>query len=475
VSVSGISSGGEMAIQLGVAYSSRIMGVAAFAAAPYDCRRPGGVTLNTCDNHQTPDVAPLEANMRKWSGSLIDPVERLTRQKVYLYVGKHDDDISATVVSQSAKLYARFVDAANLKYENSIDAGHMFPTDFDNPYSSTQFRCSNPLAPLANCGFDGAGALLQWIYGPLNERTSALPDGKLVAIDQAAFVSRAKGMDEIAWLYVPKSCDAGAACKLHVHLHGCTQSYFTRKDTLIPDYSGHSRWAETNNIVLLFPQVYPDSAVNFLGCWDSAGIYDDHFDQKGGGQIEAIMAMVTRITSGFTGASKAIEYHHAEFDHYFVTSEADEIAKLDAGVFAGWSKTGESFAVYPAGTAGAVDVCRFFSGLTYAPKSSHFYTTNAAECDGLRQGVVWEFEGLRFAVKATDASGGCAAGTLPLYRMYNNGQGGAPNHRYSTSLAVRASMIAAGWIAEGNGVGVIGCAPAPAGANNSSAIATVAK
>ena len=30
-------------------------------------------------------------------------------------------------------------------------------------------------------------------------------------------------------------------------------------------------------------------------------------------------------------------------------------------------------------------------------------------------------------------------------------QGGAPNHRYTTDLAVRAQMIAKGWVPEGRG------------------------
>ena len=57
--------------------------------------------------------------------------------------------------------------------------------------------------------------------------------------------------------------------------------------------------------------------------------------------------------------SPAIEYRHAEWDHYFVTASEDEIAKLDAGVFAGWARTGQSFKVLPLDTAGAADVCRF--------------------------------------------------------------------------------------------------------------------
>ncbi len=60
----------------------------------------------------------------------------------------------------------------------------------------------------------------------------------------------------------------------------------------------------------------------------------------------------------------------------------------------------------------------------------------------------------------TSPAGSCAAGTVPLYRLYNNGMSGAPNHRYTTSQAVRASMIAAGWLPEGNGDdGVFACVP----------------
>jgi hypothetical protein len=47
-----------------------------------------------------------------------------------------------------------------------------------------------------------------------------------------------------------------------------------------------------------------------------------------------------------------------------------------------------------------------------------------------------------------------------VFRLYNNGQGGAPNHRYTTDAAVRAAMIAAGWAPEGYGPqGVALCSP----------------
>jgi hypothetical protein len=153
----------------------------------------------------------------------------------------------------------------------------------------------------------------------------------------------------------------------------------------------------------------------------------------------------------------AVEYHHAGFDHYFVTSLTDELTKLDEGTFTGWARTGLSFNVAAPGAAGTNPVCRLFSA-SFAPKSSHFYSSDPAECELRKADPHWQFEGNVFSLGTTDAGGGCAAGTTALYRLYNNGQGGVPNHRYTTSATARQAMIDAGWIPEGAGaLGVIGC------------------
>ena len=155
----------------------------------------------------------------------------------------------------------------------------------------------------------------------------------------------------------------------------------------------------------------------------------------------------------------AIEYFHASFGHYFATASTDEINKLDARVFIGWARTGQSFKIYPLNTGGVVNVCRFFS-TTFNPKSSHFYTPFATECATVKQNSNWQFEGEVFAVALPNSVGGCASGTQPLYRLYNNGQGAAPNHRYTTSVITRSTMIGQGWIPEGSGsIGVIACVP----------------
>jgi len=53
-----------------------------------------------------------------------------------------------------------------------------------------------------------------------------------------------------------------------------------------------------------------------------------------------------------------------------------------------------------------------------------------------------------------------SSGSHFIHSTGNNGMGGAPNHRYTTNAATFAQMVAAGWIAEGNGVtGAFACLP----------------
>ncbi|MET0346007.1 MAG: hypothetical protein ABW218_07070, partial [Casimicrobiaceae bacterium] len=152
----------------------------------------------------------------------------------------------------------------------------------------------------------------------------------------------------------------------------------------------------------------------------------------------------------------AVEYFHEGFAHYFVTAMPEEIAGLDAGAFAGWQRTGQTFRVWKSGTG--ADVCRFFT-TAFAPKSSHFYTSDANECEFVKLNPVWTYEQIAFAVVLPDYLGECATG-IPLYRMYNGGQTGAPNHRYTTDPAVQRQMMNKGFVPEGQGpAGVMGCVP----------------
>jgi hypothetical protein len=150
------------------------------------------------------------------------------------------------------------------------------------------------------------------------------------------------------------------------------------------------------------------------------------------------------------GTETAIEYYHAGFDHYFLTTLPAEAASLDSGTTKGWQRTGRYFAVWPARTAGRATVCRFFGGQRFAPKSSHFYTPYATECANVKASADWMYEGDVFTLGLPDASGNCAAAERPLYRAFNPGQGAAPNDRYYAEATLHPEMDFRGWIAEGS-------------------------
>jgi YVTN family beta-propeller protein len=163
----------------------------------------------------------------------------------------------------------------------------------------------------------------------------------------------------------------------------------------------------------------------------------------------------------------ATEYYESAFNHYFHTDGEVETRLLNDGIFGdGWHRTFEFFRVWTSPGPGRVPVCRFFSRETvFGALSSHFYTAIASECL-FRQTdpasvAAWQLETTTaYYLALTDASGNCPAGTAPLYRVYNNGMGGAPNHRLTPTRLTRDHMLTLGWIAEGNGPDIIyACTP----------------
>jgi hypothetical protein len=157
-----------------------------------------------------------------------------------------------------------------------------------------------------------------------------------------------------------------------------------------------------------------------------------------------------------------IEYYRVEVGHYFMTADSTETYALDNGVFPGWARTGQTFNAYPPSDASHSPVCRFY-GRPEAGLDSHFYSASLAECQAViaRFSNAWMYEsGDVFAIDAPDpANGTCPSAALPVYRLYNNRADA--NHRYTTSLTVRAQMMNAGWIAEGYGALAVAMCAAP--------------
>ena len=168
-------------------------------------------------------------------------------------------------------------------------------------------------------------------------------------------------------------------------------------------------------------------------------------------EVSGVAGVINVVGSPSLGTAVAVEYYYAEWNFYFVTASSGEIAALDGGAFGGlWKRTGQTFNVWTGPVDGALPTCRFMS-TGFAPKSSHFYTDDAQECASLKAGSAWQFEGIAFYLRLPSGDGLCPEGSVALYRLYNNGMGGAPNHRYTVNAAIRDQMLVAGWSFEGNG------------------------
>jgi len=143
---------------------------------------------------------------------------------------------------------------------------------------------------------DAAGALLQHLYGALHKPTT--PEGELRAFAQGPF-DAAGSLSPTGYVYIPKACAAKQRCRLHVALHGCKQGEdFVDREFVL--HAGFNGWAESNRLIVLYPQVGRSLALplNPNGCWDWWGYAGLDYATRDGAQLKAIRAMV-RAIAGF--------------------------------------------------------------------------------------------------------------------------------------------------------------------------------
>ncbi len=327
VSVAGFSSGAFMANQLHIAHSADVMGAAMIAGGLYGCAvdevTQDGVTekaslaFGPCVG--TPFMLDEVASYKKTVDRLaakgwIDP-PNLARAKLYFFTGGSDTMVGPEVVEKGEALYlALGVPAGNILFEDrsgpAARAGHSWVT---MAYGSS---CSANVSPYINdCFYDQAGAELKAIYGANFSPPAGRATGRIVAFDQTEFVpdraAAANGLSKTGYLYVPKSCEPGAAqpCRLQVALHGCTQSAEALGDVFYTKI-GLNEWADANRIVVLYPQAHATTVselppslwltgtqnINPLGCWNWWGYSGDaQYLTKKGVQVDAIWKMIERL------------------------------------------------------------------------------------------------------------------------------------------------------------------------------------
>jgi hypothetical protein len=73
-------------------------------------------------------------------------------------------------------------------------------------------------------------------------------------------------LNSFGFVYVPTACANGTLCALHINFHGCQQ---TTADILndYPSHVGLNEWAESNNIIILYPQISKSEVCVRVGDW----------------------------------------------------------------------------------------------------------------------------------------------------------------------------------------------------------------
>jgi hypothetical protein len=284
-SISGISSGAFMAVQFATAWSSTINGVGVIAGGPYWCAKAdaddiiNGYTLpvlnatGQCMKGPASDVdlnILLAKTEAKAASGDIDPTQNLSRQKVYLFHGYNDAVVDKSVTDATADFYRHYLGNAgrgNLYYQTALGAGHSLVV-LREPRISGLNDCNENTDPyIDQCGYDQAGIVLQHIYGALNPPNRGRLTGTTKSFDQSIY-SKPDDTDTLSlgdtgFVFIPKDCEEGGKCRVHIALHGCKQDAGDIGRRFVDD-TGYNSWADTNHFIILYPQT--KSSLFLPGC-----------------------------------------------------------------------------------------------------------------------------------------------------------------------------------------------------------------
>lgn len=331
-SISGLSSGAFMTVQLHLAYSASFAGTGVIAGGPFRCAESyrGAValaedayienSLYICMNPLVPQTTPNAQRLAEVAhetarGGQIDAISNLADDRVYIFTGSEDKVVYSDVVGRTRQFYELLgVKPDNILYDNSVPAGHSIITD--NPEDSVLHANQPPY--INNGGFMQSHHILRHIYGDLKPPTDRL-DGRLLRFDQTEFFGNEAraSMSQFGYAYVPRAVDEGAPARVHIALHGCKQGYNYvdyvngRADIINQapygnryiTTTGYNEIADANNIIVLYPQAQgtDDGYIqNPDGCWDWWGYTspDPHqpdYYSRDAIQIKAIHAMLDRL------------------------------------------------------------------------------------------------------------------------------------------------------------------------------------
>jgi poly(3-hydroxybutyrate) depolymerase len=331
-SVSGLSSGAFMTVQLHLAHSSSFAGAGIIAGGPFRCAESyRGVatqaedayiesSLYICMNPLVPQTTPNAQRLAALADATakagkIDAIANLADDRVYIFTGSRDNVVYSDVVARTRSFYELLgVKRNNIAYDDTVPAGHSIVTD--NPEDSALDTNQPPY--INNGGFMQSHDILRHIYSGLKPPAERL-SGRMVRFDQTEFFGNdmRASMSRFGYAYVPRAVEEGAPARVHIALHGCKQGYnyvdyvngradVTNRSPYGNRYittTGYNHIADSNDIVVLYPQAQgtDNGAVqNPDGCWDWWGYTSldprrpDYYSRDAI-QIKAIHSMLQRL------------------------------------------------------------------------------------------------------------------------------------------------------------------------------------
>jgi len=307
-------------------------------------------------NPAVPDPASLVSQTKTFAQQgKIDALDNLAKAKIYLFSGLSDKTVPSSVVDAARRYFLLAgVPASNVEYQHDVNAGHAFITqDFGNacPTSNSPY--------INKCNVDQAGAILKHLYGQLTPPSTqpdgqliqfdqrdfvqgiaagmspfATPSPPVTVViipspsGQPAVQAMSPtgfpgvpgmsvpglpgtgssglpgisfpgpigdpSMNDAGYVYVPRSCQQGATCRVHIAFHGGLQTL----DDIGTEYvtkTGFNNWADTNNIIVLYPQTKKTPANNLQGFWDWWGYTGADYAFKSSVQMAAVKAMLDHL------------------------------------------------------------------------------------------------------------------------------------------------------------------------------------
>ena len=336
-SISGLSSGAFMTVQLHLAHSAKFIGAGIIAGGPYRCaeslRDTAAVAddayamnaLYICMTPLTPKTAPnpqrlAELARETAAAGKIDPIANLADDRLYIFTGSRDEVVGSVVVESTRQFYENLgVKSTQIKFIDTVPAGHSIITD--NPEDSP--LATNQPPYINNGGFMQSHDILRQIYGDLKPPAEHVT-GELIRFDQLDFLgadAAYASMGRYGYVYVPETVKRGATARgVHIALHGCKQgySYVNYMSGLAaiasqPPYgnrymttTGYNQMADSNDIIVLYPQVTgtdDNKAQNPDGCWDWWGYTSENpenpdYYSRDAVQIRAVDKMLEQLCSG---------------------------------------------------------------------------------------------------------------------------------------------------------------------------------